>query len=263
MANQKKIIVANWKMNPSSVLEAKSLFSVVCRAARRLRKTQVVVCPPSLFLGDVRKSISQKCSIGAQDVSSRSVLSGVGAYTGEISSVMLASLGIAHVIVGHSERRASGEADEIVNRKLLGALRAGLTPILCIGEGVRDKEGEYLHFLRNQIAGSLGRIKRAQVSKIIIAYEPIWAIGKNAERVDTPDELFETTIFIRKILGESYGRSVAMTVPIVYGGSVDEKNAEALLTHGGVRGFLVGRASLNAKAFIEIMKITERSSAKH
>ncbi|HEY4487120.1 MAG TPA: triose-phosphate isomerase [Candidatus Paceibacterota bacterium] len=259
MANQKKLVVANWKMNPASVLEAKNLFSGVCRFASRLRTSLVIVCPPAAFLGDIRKSGSPKCAIGAQDVSSKNTTSGVGAYTGEVSSAMLVSLGVRYVIVGHSERRALGDSDEIVNQKVLSILRVGLTPILCIGEAVRDKEGDYLRFLQNELRTSLGSVKKADIAKVIIAYEPIWAVGKNAERLDTPDDLFEMTIFIRKTLGESYGRSIAMAIPILYGGSVDAKNVEALLVHGGIRGFLVGRASLDSKSFLEILKIVEHS----
>src|SRR3989344_5083526 len=236
MANQKKLVVANWKMNPASVLEAKNLFSGVCRFASRLRTSLVIVCPPAAFLGDIRKSGSPKCAIGAQDVSSKNTASGVGAYTGEVSSALLVSLGVRYVIVGHSERRALGDSDEIVNQKVLSILRVGLTPILCIGEAVRDKEGDYLRLLQNELRTSLGSVK-------------------NAERLDSPDDLFEMTIFIRKTLGESYGRSIAMAIPILYGGSVDAKNVEALLVHGGIRGFLVGRASLDSKSFLEILKI--------
>lgn len=253
----KRIIIANWKMNPAFVSLAKELFAKVRRKTVGLRKTRVVICPPTAFLGDLRKSISLKCALGAQDVSSKNPPFGVGAYTGEVSSAMLASLGVQYVIVGHSERRALGETDEVVNQKLNAVLKVGMTPILCIGEAVRDKEGDYLHFLRAELLASLGKAKKQDIAKIIIAYEPIWAVGKNAERADTPDELFEMTIFIRKILGESHGRAVAMEATILYGGSVNEKNAEAFLARGGVSGFLVGRASLDADSFGEIVKVAE------
>ena len=261
---KKKLIIANWKMNPSSATEAKKLFSSICRSARRRRKINVVICPPSVFLGDVRNSATPQCTLGAQDVSVKSSPSGVGAYTGEVSSAMLASAGVRYVLVGHSERRTLGETDAMVSQKIHAVIRDGLTPVLCVGEAVRDKEGEYLHFLRKEINDSLGSVKKRDISKIIMAYEPIWAVGKNAERADTPDELFEMTILIRKIIGESYGRSIAMALPILYGGSVDENNAEAFLLRGGIQGFLVGRASINSDIFGHILKKAESvKSSEH
>ncbi|TAL49351.1 triose-phosphate isomerase [Patescibacteria group bacterium] len=249
----RNIVIANWKMNPASPVEAKRLFASTRAAARALRSVEVVIAPPvpflSLFAGKRYKNVR----LGAQDVFWQSR----GAVTGEVSPAMLASLGVRYVIVGHSERRALGESDEIVSRKVSAALSAGLTPILCVGEGERDEHGAYLHALAGQIRRSLAGLTKNGIPGIIVAYEPVWAIGKTARDALSARGLHETTLFIQKTLNDLYGRRAADTVRIVYGGSVEANNAAELIREGNVSGFLVGHASLS-RGFREILRAVGR-----
>src|SRR3989344_640141 len=259
----KKLIVANWKMNPNTLQEARKIFHAIKRQAERLIEVETVICPPFIFLQGLRQlSPTRRCVLGAQDVFWENSLIGdrvmSGAYTGEISPRMLRISGVRYVIVGHSERRAFCETDEIVSRKMHAALAEGIRPILCVGESERDKEGEYLHFIKKEIKNSLAGIPRKYLSQIVIAYEPIWAVGPKAERADTPDELFEMVILIRKIIGELFGRKIATMTPILYGGSVNETNAGEFLKKVGVAGLLVGRASLSHRVFGGILKTANR-----
>jgi triosephosphate isomerase len=158
------------------------------------------------------------------------------------------------VIVGHSERRALGESNEIVAKKIGACLKHLLTPIVCIGESLRDESGNYFSFVRTQIEEIFKNIPRSALNKIVIAYEPIWAIGKKAVREATPAESEEMAIFIRKVLSNIYDQTSASQMILLYGGSVNTKNAGEFLKNGGVQGLLVGRESLDAKKFIEIIK---------
>lgn len=178
-----------------------------------------------------------------------------GAYTGEISPTQLLRLDVNHVILGHSERRALGESDKVVNHKVRTCFKNNLRVILCVGETERDKDGEYLRFVREEMKNSLARVSRKDLPKLIIAYEPIWAVGSRGRRADTPEELFEMIIFIRKTLSDIFGKRHAMDLPILYGGSADENNAEGFLREGGASGLLVGRASLDSGQFGHILKI--------
>jgi len=258
MKRAKKLIIANWKMNPRTLDDARELFSKTKRVAQTLRRVKTVVCPPFVFIGTlVGRVSSTKCVLGAQDVFWENPSVGGGAYTGEISAHQLAALDTNYVIIGHSERRALGETDEIVNKKTRAALAQNLSIILCIGESERDEDGEYLHFVREEIRASLVKVSKKDLVKLTVAYEPIWAVGAGAKRADTPEELLEMAIFIRKTLSDLFGKKEAHAVPILYGGSVGEKNTGAFLRGGGVQGLLVGRASLNAKTFSAILKIAE------
>lgn len=251
----KKIIVANWKMNPQNREDAKSIFRKIQKVAEECRNVKTVVCPPFVFLSDLQKlARNGECALGAQDVSGEDALKDQGAHTGEISAEMLRSLGVRFVILGHSEQRAQGETDEEVSRKIKAATRGGMMAIVCVGERVRDAEGEYIHFIQDEIRGSFAGVSPKNFSRVIIAYEPVWAVGPRAEKADTPDGLFEMTILIRKTLGKLIGQKSALTVPILYGGSVNEENARAFLTAGHADGLLVGRASLHPDVFGRILK---------
>ncbi len=250
----RKIIIGNWKMNPLSLKEAEKLFSGVAQSVSSVKKTEVVICPPFLYLEKLKK-ISRKISLGAQDTFREDG----GAYTGEISAEMLYNIGVRYVILGHSERRAMGENDSDINKKIKASLSAGLRPILCVGEGVRDESHSYFNLVRTQIEECLSGISKNSISKVIIAYEPVWAISSTANRRDaTSADSREMAIFIRKILSDKF-RSEASRMKIIYGGSVNEKDADDFLKNGGVDGLLSGRASLNAKKFAEIVKICEAS----
>lgn len=162
---------------------------------------------------------------------------------------------IKTTIIGHSERRQAGDSNEIINQKIKMALTAGLRIILCIGETVRDKNGEYLDVLQKQLESALAGFSAKQANRLIIAYEPVWAIGKLATGVETPETFLYNKIFIRKISSRIIGKRKALNLPVLYGGSITTENALSFLTVGQADGLLVGRASLTPKDFIEIVKI--------
>ena len=239
-------------MNPFSLKESEKLFADVVKSISDIKKTEIVICAPFVYLEKLKK-VSKKISLGAQDV----FWGEMGAYTGEISAEMLYDIGARYVIVGHSERRAMGENNNDVNKKIKSALSAGLRPILCAGENIRDKNHNYFNLIKIQLIECLKGISKNSISKVIIAYEPIWAISSTFDRKDaTPDDSREMAIFIRKILSDKFG-SEASKVRVIYGGSVNEKDAEDFLKNGGVDGLLSGRASLDAKKFSKIVKICE------
>ncbi len=245
----KYLLVANWKMAPESAREARALFIAVKKAARTAR-AKVVVCPPFPFLSLLAQDAKTgKVSLGAQDVSAVKR----AAHTGEVSARMLSSLSVRYAIIGHSERRAEGETDEIVSAKVRGALESKIIPIVCVGERVRDGDARYFDELSRQVKGSLSGLSRKAAEKITIAYEPVWAVGEQALRADTPEGTEEMALFVRKTLADMFGEKTARAIPILYGGSVSEKNAKDFLLRGGVQGLLVGRASQTAKSFSAII----------
>lgn len=254
----KKLIIANWKMNPENCEEAKSIFRKTQKVAEECRNIKTVVCPPFVFLSPLHKIVQRGNSVlGAQDVFWENALKDQGAHTGEISVGMLHSLDVRFVILGHSEKRALGETDEAVSRKIEAVVSENMTAIVCVGERERDDEGEYIHFIQDEVKRSLAGFSKKDISRIIIAYEPLWAVGPHAERADTPDGLFEMTILIRKTLADLLGRKNALTVRILYGGSVNEENAGAFLARGHADGLLVGRASLYPDVFGKILKVAD------
>ncbi|MEK7170436.1 MAG: triose-phosphate isomerase, partial [Patescibacteria group bacterium] len=250
MKKGKKIIVANWKMNPPSAAEARVLFAKERRGGARLERVETVICPPFPYLGLFAHARTGRVSLGAQDVfwlnSARA--------TGEVSPEILADLDVSFVIVGHSERRALGETDERVAQKAKAALAEGLAPIVCIGEKERDEDGKYFGILKNQIKSSLAGLRRADFRECVIAYEPLWAIGKSAREAMTPRDIRETSIFIRKVLADMYDATTAEQPALLYGGSAEASNTAAILSEGGVAGLLVGHASLDAAEFISMLK---------
>lgn len=250
MRRSKRVIVANWKMNPPIVAEARALFSKTKLAGSRLENVETVVCPPFPYLGAFTNAGTTRVLLGAQDV----FWQNSGRATGEVSPEMLRGLGVSYVIVGHSERRALGESDEIVSKKAKAVLAEGLVPILCIGERERDADGRYFDVLKNQIKFSLAGVKRASVRELVIAYEPLWAIGKSARDAMSPRDIRETEIFIRKVLTDFFDAETAKAPLILYGGSAEPENTRAILADGGVAGLLVGHASLDAEGFGKMLK---------
>jgi triosephosphate isomerase len=240
-------------MNPRSLKEAEKLFSDVAKNVSTIKKTEIVICPPFLYTEKL-KHLSKKIILGAQDA----FYIDVGAFTGEVSAEMLYNIGARYVILGHSETRALGETDIDVNKKIKASLVAGLHPVLCVGETVRDPEHNYFNLIKTQLEVCLEGVSKNSAPKIIIAYEPVWAISTTKDRKDaTADDSREMSIFIRKILFDKFGKDMSQ-IRIVYGGSVSEKTAEDFLKNGGVDGLLVGRASLDAKKFVAIVKICDQ-----
>jgi triosephosphate isomerase len=249
---KRTLVVANWKMNPATLADAKKLAVKSKSLGKGLKKTTLVVCPPSLFLCDVVASNAKGYTYGAQDVSKEPV----GSHTGEIAATQVASLKATHTIVGHSERRGKGESDADVAAKARAALSAGLSPIVCVGEKERDDEAKYLLTLREQIHNSLEGVSPRDFARVVIAYEPVWAIGGSV--ADTPDDTAETILFIRKALMELASERVALSIPILYGGSVNDKNAATFLAKEEVDGLLVGRASRDPKKLAAIIDASEK-----
>ncbi len=250
----KKIIIGNWKMNPLTLKEAQKLYSGVSKSISKIKNTDVVVCAPYIYLASL-KNLSKKISLGAQDA----YAGDIGAFTGEISSEMLYGVGVRYVILGHSEGRAMGETNADVNKKLKSALACSLTPIICVGETVRDDSHGYFNIVKTQVLECLTGINKNVFKDIIIAYEPVWALSTTVNRKDaTSGDAYEMAIYIRKVLSDISNVDIANKIRIVYGGSVNERDAGEFLQNGGVDGLLAGRASLTVDKFVQIINIAEK-----
>lgn len=244
-----KIVVANWKMNPLSQKEAGVLFNESLKELKKLKNIKIIICPPFPFLFVSKKFKNKNMVLGAQNVAKEAE----GSHTGEVAPKMLIDMGVRNVIVGHGECRARGETNKIINEKILNLLKHKLSPIICVGESNRDRDGFYLSFVGDQIHDCLKNVTRAQIKDIIIAYEPIWAIGKNATREATKEEFIEMKIFIRKVISDIYDSKIAHSIPILYGGSVNGENTKSFILEGEADGLLVGRDSINPKKFSAIL----------
>ena len=243
------LIVANWKAYVEDFEQAKKLV-VASKKLVRGSGTSIVLAMPAPFLGVLAKGNTSKITFAAQDVSASSG----GAATGETTASMCATVGATYAIVGHSERRAAGDTDEIVALKLAHALAHNLIPILCIGEHERDREGRYLAFVREEITSAFTALTTKERTKIVIAYEPLWAIGKTAENAIAPQDLTEMVLYIRKILAELLPGKNSMRAIILYGGSVEPGNVRGLAGSSGIDGVLIGHASVEEHAFAELVK---------
>ena len=243
-----KLIVANWKMHPGTLSEAKKLLTATKRTVTPLRGIKVIIAPPAVFLSDLKRAYrGGRIAFAAQTVHEKEA----GTYTGELSACQIHDAGATYTLVGHAERRAMGETNEQIAEKVGVACNAGLQPILCIGEGKRDTHGDYLAVLRQQLQTALAAVPKHKRTKLVVAYEPVWAIG--AETAMKPDVMHRTALFIRKILVEHFGRA-AFETPVLYGGSVDAENAADMLHGAEVDGLLVGRASIEQKRFAGLLK---------
>ncbi len=255
--SKRPLVVGNWKMYVEMPQEAKKLASALRRKARTFSGVEVVLAPAFPLVPIVAAALKgSSIKIGAQTLSAYAD----GQHTGEISAAMLKAVGASFVIVGHSERRSSpahlGESDASVRAQLVNAHAAGLTAVLCVGEQERDSaNGTHFTLVAAQLTSALQTVAPKAAAKLVVAYEPVWAIGKSANEAMRPADLREMVIFIRKTLADILGRTAGVRVPILYGGSVEGENASQLLHEGGVSGFLVGRASANADSFLEILKV--------
>jgi triosephosphate isomerase len=248
---RKRLIIGNWKMYIEDPEEAHAYALALRRKARTLTGTEVWLAPPALLLPDVAHVLeSSPVRVGAQTVSAHNG----GAHTGDVSAKTCKQCGALFALVGHSERRAAGDTQEVVRAQLERALEAGLAPVLCIGERERERDGEHFELLESQLTSALRGIPTQQLKKLVVAYEPVWAIGKHAESAMQPHELQEMVIFIRKVLADTLDRPRALKTPILYGGAVEAENAAVLMQEGGVNGLLVGHASAELEQFLEILK---------
>lgn len=251
----KKLIIANWKMNPLTLREAQRIFDSSCSAADAADNVDLVIAPPFIYLNDLINYCNEE-SFGAQDVCWEDPTKG-GAYTGEVSATMLKKMGVGYVIIGHSERRQYlQEADALIGKKLAATINAGMTAVLCVGEPNEvHKKGmsAVKQYIRKQLDGAFKGMKFTvlQSKKLVVAYEPIWAIGTGAP--PTVEDAGEVIDFIRMILDAGYSIKQAR---ILYGGSVNSKNIKGFLQRQGIDGALVGGASVNPKEFSKMIVIT-------
>lgn len=242
---RKPIIAGNWKMYKTR----DEVLSFVYAVNEKMPSTDLVdsvICSPALYLRDLVKRQGENLRIGAQNVH----FAEEGAFTGEIAPKMLVDAGVKYVIIGHSERRAMfNETDESVNKKIHAAFNHGLTPILCVGEMLEHRENNQTEtVIKEQIVKDLEGLTSKQVEELVIAYEPIWAIGTG--KTATPEVADETCGFIREIVKELYGDAVSEAIRIQYGGSVKVNNIKELMAKPNIDGALIGGASLEADNFI-------------
>lgn len=243
------LIVANWKAYIEDFERAKSLFALSKKISSSTG-CAIVLAPPAPFIGALALKNKSKITFAAQDVSATSG----GAQTGENTAQTYAAAGVSYAIIGHSERRAAGDTNAVVAEKLAHALACNLTPILCVGEHERDREGRYLSYIREELTAALTSLTHKERIKIIIAYEPLWAIGKTAKDAIGPDDLTEMVLYIRKVLAELlHGKSANQTL-ILYGGSVEPGNIRDLAQASHVDGFLIGHASVEEHSFAALIK---------
>jgi len=249
---RKKIIAGNWKMN-KSVSEAADLATDIKTELADFRDADIVLCPPFTALKAVGDIITQThIKLGAQNMH----WAGNGAYTGEISPSMLRDIYCHYVILGHSERRAMfGETDEFINKKVKAAIAGNLVPIVCVGETLPEREaGSAKDVVKTQLVGSLDALGE-DIDRLIIAYEPVWAIGTG--KTATPEQAQEMHAFIRQVLKVMSSEEVAESIRIQYGGSMKPSNAGELLMQPDIDGGLIGGAALDARSFIELVRLAK------
>jgi triosephosphate isomerase (TIM) len=247
---RKKFIAANWKMN-TNLASGVELAKAVAAGTNDIAGADIAVCPPATYLVEVAKAVKgSKVALGAQNM----FYENDGAFTGEVSGAMLRDVGCKYVILGHSERRhIIGESDELINRKVIKCLADGLLPIFCVGELLEERKGgKTLDVVKRQVSIGLEGVSKADVTKVTIAYEPVWAIGTGV--VATKEQAQEVHAMIRKLIATSYDGSVADAIRIQYGGSVKPSNAAELMHEPDIDGALVGGAALKAADFVAIIK---------
>ena len=251
---RKNIVAGNWKMN-MDYEQGISLFSEIVNMVKDevIGNQEVVVCSPFIHLAAISKlsSGTGNVSIGAQTINEHES----GAYTGEISASQVKSTGAAYVILGHSERRAYfNETDELLAEKVNAALKHNLKPIFCIGETKDEREsGSYFDIIKTQLSKGLFHLDAEAFKNVVLAYEPVWAIGTGLTA--TPEQAQEVHAFIRKTLAEQYGQEIADETSILYGGSANPSNAQSLFSQPDIDGGLIGGASLKSRDFLQIINV--------
>lgn len=254
----KKLIIANWKMNPDTVAEARSLLLPIEHKMHLIEKNvDVCVCPPAVFLAPLNHT-SHKVTLGAQNVSWLDS----GALTGEISSAQLKQWKVKYVIIGHSERRIYlGETDEMVSKKIIQVLKARLIPVVCLGGDKDAQENEMKPLVTKQLNAAIKDLDRKQIEKLIFAYEPTWAISttKNS-KPETGEHTTELILHIQELLSYHVGHTQAKNMKILYGGTVNKNNVHEYAKHPQIDGALVGAASLDPENFWEVLKEFSRES---
>ncbi|MEZ6062165.1 MAG: triose-phosphate isomerase [Planctomycetaceae bacterium] len=249
------LVAGNWKMNTTRSSGEALADALAAQVTRPEDGVEVLVCPPYPYLGSVAaRLVGSAVQLGAQDV----YFEPSGAFTGEVSVEMLKDVGCSHVIIGHSERRhVLGETDTVINRKVKAALAGGLTVVLCVGELLSEREAQKTKtVLDTQMAGGLAHVSEAETAQVVIAYEPVWAIGTGVTA--SPEQAESAHEHLRKWIANRYNPGVSEQMQILYGGSVKADNAEELMGQPNVDGALVGGASLKADAFVPIIEAARR-----
>lgn len=237
------MVVANWKMNPPTFREAKTLFDATRKSLDSAKNVSLIVVPPAVYLRELAASYKgAKIMFGIQNA----FYEKSGAHTGEISLLQAKDAKVRYVIIGHSERRAFGESNDDTRKKVAATLAVRMSPIVCVGEMVRSQNGEHFNFVRDQLRAAFLDVPKGAVGRVTVAYEPVWAIGH--EKGMPPHDMHEMAIFIRKTLVEQHGEK-AMNVKILYGGSVNEMSAPAMMRDGDVQGLLIGHVSVDIERF--------------
>lgn len=248
---RKQIVAGNWKMNTTFPDGFNLVKEVINKSAEAPKEVELIVCPPFTHLVEFTKATQgTRIHVGAQNCA----MWEKGAYTGEISATMLKSINVEYVILGHSERREYfGETSEILLKKLLLAFEFGLTPIFCCGEKLDERESNnHFNVVKAQIEETLNQLSPEQMQKVIIAYEPVWAIGTG--KTATSDQAQEMHAHIRSLINSKFGADIAQNTSILYGGSCKPSNAAEIFSKPDVDGGLIGGAALNASDFIAIAK---------
>lgn len=246
---KRPLITGNWKMH-KTIAEAINLINIIKAGVHKVTDCDIVVCPPFTALAAISEQIRDtKIDLGAQDMFCETE----GAFTGEISPLMLKDVGCRYVILGHSERRQIfKETDELINKKVMAALKYNLVPILCLGETLEERDARHaFEVVKSQFDRSLKSLKPEEIERVVIAYEPVWAIGTG--KTASPEQAEQMHSYIRRLLNEQYGESLGQKIQIIYGGSVKPDNIAQLTAKPNLDGALVGGASIKAESFIQIV----------
>ncbi|MDD5687037.1 MAG: triose-phosphate isomerase [Elusimicrobia bacterium] len=250
MSKRVSLIAGNWKMN-KTIKESVELVTALKQKLSDVKEREVLVCPPFISICAVKEVVkNSNIKLGAQNM----YFEKSGAYTGEISPLMLKDAGCEYVIIGHSERRQYfGETDESVNKKMHSAYENALIPIVCVGETLQQREkNETFAIIEKQVKVGITGLNDEQSAKLVIAYEPVWAIGTG--KTATPQQAEEVHLFIRKICSDIYSKATAENIRILYGGSVKPDNVSEIMKQPNIDGALVGGASLKADDFVKLVK---------
>lgn len=243
------LLIGNWKAYLDSPEKVKKVAATAKRIAAS-SKTELAVAPATPHLALLGLDKRSRLKLAAQDVSEATGQ----ALTGEVTAATLFGLGVSYVIVGHSERRALGETDAVIAEKVKRVLAQGMIPVLCVGERERDEEAQYLKEIREQLTAAMKDLNQKERLQVVIAYEPVWAIGKSGLEAARPQDLEEMVLYLRKLLSDLLPGKANQKVRILYGGSVDATNARSLVAGTGIDGLLVGRASTDSKMLADLVK---------
>lgn len=249
----KTLLVANWKMNPATFKEAKALLDATRKAGDKAKQVSIVLAPPSIYLRQLRLLYKGKrIAFASQNARAENG----GALTGEISLTQTRDAKATYAIIGHAERRSLGESNDDTRKKVAVSLALNITPILCIGETERTQSGAHFAHVAEQLSVGLRDVQKGMLKKVLIAYEPVWAIGGSSAM--TPRDMHEMAIFIRKTVVGMHGE-IGMQMRILYGGSIDETNAADMCREGDVEGLLVGRASSDPRKITQLITVLQNA----